>query len=143
MKKFLLVCLLSGGFCASLLAADISVENLRARPSNIGASNSAIFMDIKNSSNADVKLVAVKSSICKSTELHTHKLVDGMKMMTKIDDINVPKEGMAKLAPGGLHVMLIGLDKPLVDGDIVDLEMSFDNGEILNFNDIKVINNFK
>jgi terC protein len=55
----------------------------------------------------------------------------------------VPKNGEVMLAPGGLHVMLIDLNKPLKDGDKVDLELKFSNGETMKFDSINVTKNFK
>ncbi|WP_169754927.1 copper chaperone PCu(A)C [Campylobacter curvus] len=143
MKKFVLAAIFAAFGGMSLFAGDISIDNIRARDTKPGTNNSAIFMNIKNSSNADIKLVGVKSSVCKSTEMHTHKMADGMMAMVQVKDIDVPKNGEVMLAPEGLHVMLIDLNKPLKDGDKVDLELKFSNGETMKFDSINVTKNFK
>ena len=143
MKKFVLSAIFAAFGGMSLFAGDISIDNIRARDTKTGSNNSAIFMNIINSSNADIKLVGVKSSVCKSTEMHTHKMADGMMAMVQVKDIDVPKNGEVMLAPGGLHVMLIDLNKPLKDGDKVDLELKFSNGETMKFDSINVTKNFK
>lgn len=66
-----------------------------------------------------------------------------MMAMVQVKDIDVPKNGEVMLAPGGLHVMLIDLNKPLKDGDKVDLELKFSNGETMKFDSINVTKNFK
>ncbi|MCD8213056.1 MAG: copper chaperone PCu(A)C [Campylobacter sp.] len=143
MKKNILGILVVAFGAASLFAGDISIEKIRARDTKPGTNNSAIFMNIKNSSNNDVKLVGVSSSVCKSTEMHTHKMTDGMMAMVQVKEIDVPKNDQTVLAPGGLHVMLIDLNKALKDGDKVDLELKFSNGETIKLDDIKVTKNFK
>lgn len=144
MKKILVTASLAAILGASsLFAADINVDNVRARASKPGANNSAIFMNIKNNSDADVKLIEVKSSVCKSTEMHTHKHENGMKSMVQVPDIEIAKKGETKLVPGGLHVMLMGLNQPLKDGDKVDLRMKFSNGETITLDNINVTENFK
>lgn len=140
MKKLVFGAMLAA---STLMAADISLENVRARDTKPGTNNSAIFMDIKNASNADVKLLSAHSSVCKSTEIHTHKMVDGMMAMVKIDDAVIPKNGETKLAPGGLHIMLMDLNKPVNDGDKVDLELKFSNGETIKLDNVGVTKNFK
>lgn len=140
MKKFVFSALLAA---STLMAADISLENVRARDTKPGTNNSAIFMDIKNASNADIKLVGAHSSVCKSTEIHTHKMENGMMAMVKIDDAVIPKKGETKLAPGGLHIMLMDLNKPVKDGDKVDLELKFSNGEVIKLDNVGVTKNFK
>ena len=144
MKKILATASLAAILgAASLFAADVNVDNVRARTSKPGANNSAIFMNIKNNSDADVKLIEVKSSVCKSTEMHTHKHENGMKSMVQVPDIEIAKKGETKLVPGGLHVMLMELNQPLKEGDKVDLWMKFNNGETITLDNINVTENFK
>ena len=140
MKKLVFGALLTA---STLMAADISLENVRARDTKPGTNNSAIFMNIKNASNADVKLVGVHSSVCKSTEIHTHKMENGMMAMVQVEDAIIPKNGETKLAPGGLHIMLMDLNRPIKDGDKVDLELKFSNGESIKLDNIGVTKNFK
>ena len=140
MKKLVFVAMLAA---STLMAADISLENVRARDTKPGTNNSAIFMNIKNASNADVKLVGVHSSVCKSTEIHTHKMENGMMAMVQVEDAVIPKNGETKLAPGGLHIMLMDLNRPIKDGDKVDLELKFSNGESIKLDNIGVTKNFK
>lgn len=140
MKKLVFGAMLAA---STLMAADISLENVRAKDTKPGTNNSAIFMDIKNASNADIKLLSAHSSVCKSTEIHTHKMENGMMAMVKIDDAVIPKNGETKLAPGGLHIMLMDLNKPVNDGDKVDLELKFSNGEVIKLDNVGVTKNFK
>lgn len=143
MRKVFIASTLAIFGAISLFSADIEVENIRARTSKPGTNNSAIFMNIKNNLNTDVRLVEVSSSVCKSTEMHTHKELDGMKQMVQIDEILIGKNSETKLVPGGLHIMLMGLNAPIKEGDKVDLQMKFDNGEVLKFDAINVTANFK
>lgn len=140
MKKLVFGALLAA---STLMAADISLDHVRARDTKPGTNNSAIFMNIKNASNADVKLVGVHSSVCKSTEIHTHKMENGMMAMVQVEDAVIPKNGETKLVPGGLHIMLMDLNRPIKDGDKVDLELKFSNGESIKLDNIGVTKNFK
>ncbi len=140
MKKLVFSALLAA---STIMAADISLDHVRARDTKPGTNNSAIFMNIKNASNADVKLVGVHSSVCKSTEIHTHKMENGMMAMVQVEDAVIPKNGETKLAPGGLHIMLMDLNRPIKDGDKVDLELKFSNGESIKLDNIGVTKNFK
>ena len=140
MKKLVFGALLAA---STLMVADISLDNVRARDTKPGTNNSAIFMNIKNASNADAKLVGVHSSVCKSTEIHTHKMENGMMAMVQVEDAVIPKNGETKLEPGGLHIMLMDLNKPIKDGDKVDLELKFSNGEVIKLDNIGVTKNFK
>lgn len=133
MKKLALFAFLSMG----LIASEISIEKISARQSMSGK-NGAIFMSIKNGLDADIKLISASSSVSDSVELHTHKMVDGMMAMTRLNSIDIPKNSEVELRPGGLHIMLMGLKKPLNVGDSVDLVLNFNTGRSIKIDDISV-----
>ena len=61
-----------------------------------------------------------------------HETVDDngvMRMIPQPDGFTVPAGGSVELKPGGKHVMMIGLAKPLETGDEFELTLNFDNGE--------------
>lgn len=114
---------------AVLMAGDITIENPFVKEVAPNMKNSAAFMTIKNSGSKTVNLVSATNDASAITELHTHGKKDGMMVMYKVDKIEVPAKGAALLKPMGLHVMLIGLNKQVKEGDSVNLELKFDNGE--------------
>ncbi len=117
-------------FAATLLVAgDIKVENPFAKEVAPNMKNSAAFMTIKNTSDKKISLVTARNDSSAITELHTHGKKDGMMVMYKVEKIEIPAHGEALLKPMGLHVMLIGLNKQLKEGDTVNIELVFDNGE--------------
>jgi hypothetical protein len=60
------------------------------------------------------------------TELHTHINENGIFKMREVEAIEVPAGGEAVLEPGGLHVMFMGLHKPLKQGESVHLTLTFE-----------------
>jgi hypothetical protein len=105
---------------------EITMPYVRAVPP--GQPNSAAFMTLTNSSDLDGALVAAASPAAEVVELHTHAMVDGMMRMRRVERIDLPAGETVKLAPGGLHVMLIGLVAPLAVDDMVEIRLSFDDG---------------
>ena len=118
-----------GAFAMLLNAGDIAIEKPFAKEVAPNMKNSAAFMTIKNSGSKTVNLVSASSDVSAITELHTHGKKDGMMVMYKVEKIEVPAKGEALLKPMGLHVMLIGLNKQIKEGETVNLELKFDNGE--------------
>lgn len=115
----------------SALAAvtdSISIENGFVREVPPGQPNSAAFMTIKNSDFADHKVVNARSPVANVVELHTHTHEGGMMKMRQIPDIGLPAGGESVLKPGGLHVMLIDLKQPLKSGDMIPVELEFEDG---------------
>lgn len=126
MKKLILAGLLG---VSTLLASNIKVENpyVRATPPNLP--NSAAFMTVSNNSDKAVAIVKASSSVSKVVELHTHDMKDGVMKMYQVAKIDVPANGKVNLKPGGFHVMLIGLNNPLKEGENVSFTLEFSNGE--------------
>lgn len=112
----------------SFADAIVDVEHAFAVAVPPGQKNSAAFMTLKNNSAQPLVLVAADSSASKVSELHTHSEVDGVMMMRKINQIEIPAKGKAELKSGGLHIMLIGLKKELPAGSTVDLSLKFSDG---------------
>lgn len=90
--------------------------------------NSASFMTLNNSEAKAVALVAGNSSAAKVVELHNHINEDGVMKMRQVEQIEIPASGTVTLQPGGYHVMLIGLNKDLMEGDNIDLNLEFSDG---------------
>jgi copper(I)-binding protein len=126
MKKFLLFALISA---STLFASGIEVKDAYVRATPPGLPNSAAFMSVENGTNKDIAIVKATSDISKVVELHTHSMKDGMMKMYQVPKIDVPANGETTLKPGGFHVMLIGLHKPLKVGEKVTFTLIFSNGE--------------
>jgi hypothetical protein len=110
-------------------AADaLVVTDPYARAVPPGQPNSAVFMTLTNTLADDHALVDASSPVAEVVELHTHRMDDGMMRMRRVDRIELPGGARVELKPGGLHVMLIGLTRPLVTGDQVALNLILDDG---------------
>ena len=72
-------------------------------------------------------LISVTSSIAQNVALHAHRMVGNVMQMAPVLGIAIPSGQTVALKLGGRHVMLIGLSKPLKDGDKVSLILSFKN----------------
>lgn len=127
-----------GPFAAALLilaplsvlaqGGAVGVLDPYARAVPPGQPNSAVFMTLTNDGTLPRALVAAASPVAQSVELHNHVREDGMMRMRQVERIEIPPGQHVALAPGGLHVMLIGLKDGLAPGDTVDLSLSFDDG---------------
>ena len=120
------------GLCGSAMAAtaaeDITVVEPYVRAVPPGQPNSASFMTLKNTTDRDHAVVAATSPVSKVVELHTHTQVEGMMQMRRVAKIDVAAGAETKLQPGGLHVMLIGLQQELVPGEEISLTLVFEDG---------------
>lgn len=119
---------------ATVYAADVKISNLSiddawTRPGQTGQMTGA-FMEIKNKGAGD-KLVSASSDAAKATELHMTQMKDGTMAMRQTPSMEIPADGELKLKPGGYHIMLIGLNRPLVAGETLPIKMKFEKaGEV-------------
>lgn len=112
-------------------SADIEVRDAWVALTPPGAHATAGFMTLHNGGNADVDLLAAAADGFDAVELHRSFNEDGMHRMVEQERIAIPAGEAVQLAPGGYHIMLIGLQRPLVEGDSVPIELTLDNGNTL------------
>ena len=80
-------------------------------------------VSLRITSQKDAKLVAVSAKEFAKVEFHTMKIEDGMMKMRQIHSIQLPAKQEVSLGEGD-HIMLIGLEKPLKEGDVVTLGLT-------------------
>lgn len=94
-------------------------------PEPAGA-NGALYMDVANEGDGDDRLVAVRTDVATSAEVHrTESGDDDRVRMVAVDEVEVPAGESVAFEPGGLHVMLLGADG-IVDGDVITVELDFE-----------------
>jgi copper(I)-binding protein len=124
--KFLMPALL---LSASLTqAADLKIEDAMARAVPPTAKMSAAFMTLTNNADTDLAVIGAESSVAKAVELHNNTMTDGKMKMRQVNQIDLPANQTTELKPGGQHVMLIGLNRALVEGETIDLKLNFSDG---------------
>ncbi|MEQ8369663.1 MAG: copper chaperone PCu(A)C [Alphaproteobacteria bacterium] len=120
---------LAEGMVAAELG-DLQILAPFARAS--AGANGAAYFTIRNTGATDDVLVSARASVSQAVELHSVRMDDDgvMAMMPLADGIPVAAGQIVVLAPGGLHVMFVGLNDPLTEGGSVSLTLVFrDAGE--------------
>ncbi len=110
-------------------SSDVVVEDAWARAS-IGTSRpAAAYMTIRNAGAEAVTLTGIETPVAGMAEIHrTATDPRGVSSMSPAVDIEIAPGEAAKLKPGGLHAMLMGLRTPLKEGDSFDLTVRFADG---------------
>lgn len=114
-------------------APPIIVEQpwVRTTAGSQNAAMSAAFMSLANPGDADVRLVKATSDVAGMTQIH--EMVgggDSMVMQEAKDGAVVPAGSHLHLKPGGYHIMLMMLKRPLAIGDEVTLTLTFSTGQV-------------
>lgn len=103
------------------------ISDASSRETPIAGGTGPGFMTIRNSGADDDRLLAASSPALASVEIHEMSMADGqMTMRALTDGLPIPAGGEVRLAPGGLHLMLIGIREPLMAGQTLPLELRFE-----------------
>ena len=95
----------------------LSVAHPWSRETASGQTVGGGFAVITNSGDQPDRLIGVSSPAATTVQMHTMTMVGGVMRMREVPDgLVIPAHGQLKLAPGGYHLMFIGLKAPLHKG---------------------------
>ncbi|MCP4875999.1 MAG: copper chaperone PCu(A)C [Gammaproteobacteria bacterium] len=112
---------------AASAGGNLQVTDVWSRATPPTAKVGAAYFKVENSNSATDMLVGVASPIAERVEMHTHMMMDGMMMMHQLESVEVPANGTLEFKPGGNHIMLIGLEHTLLEGERFPLTLKFKN----------------
>lgn len=121
----MVICLL---FIATAQAQGLLVNDAWVRGVPPSSKTTAAFMTIQNDGPEEMVLVSAASDIAEMVQIHTMEQVGEMMKMKEISELRVPVNGQAVLAPMGYHIMLIGLSRPIAEGEMIPLSLNFADG---------------
>lgn len=102
---------------------SLSLDNAWVKAADDGMT--AVFGELKNNSDKDINLVAATYDDADQVQLH-ETLEDnsgGMSMQEKKGGFTIPAGKSLSLKPGGDHIMVMGLTKPIKPGEEISLEL--------------------
>lgn len=89
-----------------------------------GTANGAAYLVIENNGPAQAEIVAITGSVAKHVAVHSHVQDGDLRRMMPLElPLVIPAGETLTMAPGGIHVMLMGLKAPLAVGDLFALEV--------------------
>ena len=100
---------------------------MRAMPP--GQPTAAAYLTLRNPGESPAQLTGAHSSAAESVEIHQSSQEQGMWRMRKLAGLDIPPGAEVTMAPGGVHLMLFGLKRPLQAGDAISVVLEFDGGE--------------
>jgi copper(I)-binding protein len=119
-------------FAAALAAASavlaqsnqLEVSNAWSRATPAKAENGAAYVTIL--SPTPDRLLSASSPVAKKAELHTMEMAGMVMKMRPTAGHDIPAGQPVALKPGGEHIMLIGLQQPLREGQSFTLTLNFE-----------------
>ncbi|RXZ34091.1 copper chaperone PCu(A)C [Oxalobacteraceae bacterium CAVE-383] len=115
---------LAGG--ETLAAGNIAVGHSFARATVPGQPSGGAYISIENKGKEADTLKSVSTPIAKSAELHAMSMDGNVMKMRDVDSIDLKPSEKISMQPGdGYHIMLMGLSKPLKNGDHFPMTLTF------------------
>jgi hypothetical protein len=105
--------------------AEINITDNWVRANVEGQDVGAAYMTITSTS--DVSLIKLESSASDSVEIHSMSMDNGVMKMRMLEQLDLKANTPNKLVPGGFHLMLFNLKKPLKAGETVSFTLHFKN----------------
>jgi periplasmic copper chaperone A len=127
MRRGLMLLLLA----ASPAWAQVSVEQPWSRATPPGSKIGVGFMQLRNTGAAVERVVGASSPAAGRVEMHVTMREGDVMKMRHVDSFEIPAGGTFELRPGGAHLMLRELKRPLHEGDTVPLTLKLERGSEL------------
>ena len=120
MKRILIAALVWAA-TGSIAWAQVSISSPWARSTVTGQTGTGAFMTIVSKEGA--RLVGAASTVAGVVELHEMAMDNNVMKMRAIPGLDLPAGREVQLKPGGYHVMLLDLKRPLKAGEKVQIEL--------------------
>jgi periplasmic copper chaperone A len=128
-SKIMLIAAALTAFVSSSPAAahDITVGQAWSRATPKGAKVAGGYLTIENRGIQPDRLLSASSGAAAKVEIHQMSMQDGIMTMRPLDDgLAIPPDATVTLAPGGDHIMFIGLTAPFEEGQRVPVSLNFE-----------------
>jgi copper(I)-binding protein len=112
---------------AQAAAGPLAVAGAWSRPA-VAGTNAVGYLTLANSGRTADALVRVESPLAARVEMHSSSMAGGVMSMRPEPRVAVPAGGKVAFAPGGYHLMLIGLTRTVKAGDTIPATLTFASG---------------
>ena len=118
MKQFAFAVLMAVSMSAH---AQVEVESAWARPTVAGQMGTGAFMRLTSKDGA--RIIGASSAVAGVVEIHEMAMSGSVMQMRPLRGLDLPPGSTVELKPGGLHMMLMDLKRPLAVGEKIKVEL--------------------
>ncbi len=106
-------------------AGPLTISDMWTR-ATVGTTRPGVaYFTVTNAGTEADRIVAASSPLAARVEMHQSRMENGMMTMVPVMALAVPAGAKLTLAPGGYHLMLLGLKQPLTAGQMLPLTLTF------------------
>ena len=110
---------------STLSLAQVEVKDPLVRLLPPGVPNTAAYMELVNTAPEELRLTGAESDVVERIEIHDHQMHEGMMKMVQQHEVKIPANSSLVFKPGGLHLMMFGIKKPLEKDQEVMITLTF------------------
>ena len=120
----LAVALAGAPWVQAAVSGPLTVAGAWTRPAAVGQTGAG-YLSITNRGRAADRLIAASSAAATRVSIHESRMVGSVMTMRALDGVAVAGGATVAFRPGGLHLMLEGLRRPLKVGERVAVTLIF------------------
>ena len=109
-----------------LAAPPVTVTAAWARATPPGVTTAAAYLTVTNEGPAD-RLLGASSPAARQLLLHLEIEEHETQQMRQLESVEVPAHGSVELAPGRMHLMLVGLVAALKPDETIKMTLRFEH----------------
>ena len=122
------------GFLSVASAHEYALAGLKivhpwTRATPPGATTGVAYLRFVNSRSTAMRLTGATTPVAQRVEIHVMSVDGGVMRMRPEQGLDIPAQATVELKPGGIHLMLIGLSRPLTQEGMIPLTLVFGSGE--------------
>jgi iron complex outermembrane receptor protein len=119
------LCLIVPAFGHEFVVGPIRIDHPWSRPAPAGMAMGVAYFTLENRGKTEDALIAASTPVAARVEFHQTTLTDGMARMRPLQQVTIGAGQTVKVEPGGIHLMLVQLNQPLLAGTQVPLTLEF------------------
>ena len=112
-------------YCSNVAAAGVAVSAAWARATAPGQTVGGAYLKIESAQTA--YLVGASSPAARAVEVHQMSMENDVMKMRQVARLELPAGKAVELKPGGYHLMLMDIKRPLVKGEHVPLKLTIED----------------
>jgi copper(I)-binding protein len=128
MNRRNLVVLALGAALAALpaRAGELAITDAWSRSTPPGATVGVAYFTLKNGTGRSDRLLRITTPAASKVQVHRTETLDGIARMREVAVLHVDAGQTVRFEPNGMHLMLMGLKQPLVEGKTFAIELLFE-----------------
>ncbi|HEU4517100.1 MAG TPA: copper chaperone PCu(A)C [Steroidobacteraceae bacterium] len=107
-------------------AGELAITDAWSRSTPPGVTVGVAYFTLKNDTGKSDRLLKITTPVASKVQVHRTEILDDIARMREVAVLHVEAGQTLEFAPNGMHLMLVGLKQPLVEGRNFEVELLFE-----------------